>query len=122
MTRVLVVDDNKDAADLLSKLLMRLGAEVSVVNDGPSGLDLMRVVRPSAIFLDLGMPEMDGFEVARRVRRDPQMTGVTLIAVTGWGQEETRRRSLEAGFDQHLVKPVDFNALKTVMATLKGGS
>ncbi len=105
--RILVVDDNVDAAESLAMLLRMLNNEVWIAYDGPTGLELARRHRPDLIFLDIGLPGMNGYNVARRLRQLPELHGVTLIAVTGWGQPEDRRRSQEAGFDEHLVKPVD---------------
>jgi CheY-like chemotaxis protein len=113
--RVLVVDDNQDAADSLGMLLRFLGAEVMVVHDGRSALDVMRSFRPGVVLLDLGMPHMDGLEVARRMRADPRTSGATLVALTGWGAREDRRRTVEAGFDHHLVKPADMSALRAIL-------
>jgi len=113
--RVLVVDDNVDAADSLGMLLTFLGAEVHVVHGGREALEAMRQFRPAVVLLDLGMPHMDGLEVARRMREDPQMKGATLVALTGWGQREDRRRTGEAGFDYHLVKPADVRALQSIL-------
>ena len=118
--RILVVDDNRDAAESLGMLLKYLGADVHTANDGPDALEALRNYRPSIMLLDIGMPGMDGFEVARRVRREPSGGDVTLIALTGWGQEEDRRRSKEAGFDHHLIKPVDLGALEQVLAMAEG--
>ena len=116
MRRVLVVDDNRDAADSLGMLLGFLGAEVAVAHDGRSALDKMATFHPEVVLLDLGMPEMSGLEVARRMREDPALAGITLVALTGWGQREDRRRTTEAGFDYHLVKPADLSALQTILA------
>ncbi len=91
--RVLVVDDNHDAADSLALLLQILGAEVRVAYDGPEALRTAASYRPRAVFLDIGMSEMDGYEVARRIREDPELRGMTLVALTGWGQHDDRRRS-----------------------------
>ena len=113
--RVLVVDDNTDAADTLAMLLELSGSDVQVANDGLSALAAAASRRPDIIFLDIGMPHMDGYEVARRIRKTPSLDGVLLVALTGWGQEEDRRRSAEAGFDVHLVKPVEPGALETVL-------
>jgi signal transduction histidine kinase len=114
--RILVVDDNRDAADSLGMLLKFLGADVRTVNDGPSALEAFQTYRPSVVLLDIGMPGMDGYEVARRTRQQPEGAGVTLIALTGWGQDEDRRRSKEAGIDHHLVKPVDLSVLEQLLA------
>jgi signal transduction histidine kinase len=116
--RVLVVDDNRDAADSLGMLLKFLGADAHVVYDGPSALQALHIYRPAVVFLDIGMPGMDGHEVARHVRQVPEFRGVLLIAMTGWGQEEDRRRSKAAGFDHHLVKPADADALQALLSSL----
>ena len=113
--RVLVVDDNHDAADSLGMLLEFLGAEVKIVHDGKSALAAMGEFNPTAVLLDLGMPGMNGLEVARRMREDPKFRDTTLVAVTGWGQREDRRRTHEAGFDYHLVKPADLGALQAIL-------
>ncbi len=118
--RILAVDDNKDAADSMAMLLKHLGADVHIAYDGSSALEAMRIFRPSVALVDLGMPGMDGYELARRVRENPESRGVMLIALTGWGQEDDRRRSKEAGFDHHLVKPIDLGALQTLLASLEG--
>ena len=118
--RVLVVDDNRDAAESLGMLLKLLGADVHVVENGPAAFQALTAYQPSVVLLDLGMPGMDGYEVARRIRQIPDFGGVTLIALTGWGQEEDRRRSHEAGFDYHLIKPADVSTLQTLLGSLEG--
>ncbi len=115
LRRVLVVDDNRDAADSLGMLLSFLGAETRVVHDGRSALEAMKTFKPAVVLLDLGMPEMNGLEVARRMREDPEAQAMTLVALTGWGQVEDRRRTHEAGFDYHLVKPADVGALQSIL-------
>jgi signal transduction histidine kinase len=117
--RLLVVDDNRDAADSLALLLRLQGHEVRVAHDGPAALAVVSGYRPELVFLDIGMPGMDGYEVARRLRQIPGVRGVRLAAVTGWGQQEDRRRTAQAGFDYHLVKPVEPKALEELLATLK---
>jgi CheY-like chemotaxis protein len=117
--RVLVVDDNRDAADSLAVLLRLTGQEVRVAYDGPSALTQAGEFRPALAFVDIGMPGMDGYEVARRLRRQPGLKDTLLVALTGWGQEEDRRRSAEAGFDCHLVKPVEPDALGGLLTDLK---
>lgn len=117
--RLLVVDDNRDAADSLAMLLRLQGHEVSVVNDGPAALKVASERRLEMAFLDIGMPGMDGYELARRLRQQPGWANVRLAAMTGWGQEEDRRRSREAGFDHHLVKPADPLMLQELLATLQ---
>jgi CheY-like chemotaxis protein len=117
--RLLVVDDNRDAAVSLSMLLRLQGHEVRVAHDGPTALKTAASFRPEMMFLDIGMPGMDGFEVARRVRTTPGLEATVLTALTGWGQKEDRRRTAEAGFNHHLVKPPDPEALAGVLADLK---
>jgi signal transduction histidine kinase/ActR/RegA family two-component response regulator len=116
--RVLIVDDNRDAASSLSLLLKLLGCEVAVANQGADALALLPSFRPAVILLDIGMPGMDGYEVARRIRERPEFREVLLIALTGWGQQEDRRRTAEAGFDYHLIKPADPNEIETLLASL----
>ncbi len=116
--RLLVVDDNHDAATSLSMLLRLQGHEVQVAHDGPTALEVARVFRPDLIFLDLGMPGMDGYEVARRLRKIPGLEKTVLAALTGWGQQEDRRRTAQAGFDHHLVKPPEPKALESLLASL----
>ena len=118
--RILVVDDNRDAADSLGMLLRSFGAEVKVARDGRSALEAFDAWRPQAVLLDIGMPEMDGYEVARAIRARENASRVPLVALTGWGQEEDRRRAREAGFDHHLVKPVELGALRSLLAELPG--
>jgi PAS domain S-box-containing protein len=117
--RILIVDDNRDAADSLSPLLRALGAEVTVAYDGTSALDLLATCFPSVILLDLGMPGLNGYEVAKQIRKDHRFRNSTLIALTGWGQGEDRLRAQQAGFDHHLVKPVDLDALQTLLSSLE---
>lgn len=105
--RVLVVDDNIDGAQSLSLILAMMGHDVRTEHDGESGYEQAAAFRPDVIFLDLGMPKQNGFHVAEAIRKTQWGQAVTLIALTGWGQEEDRRRSKEAGFDHHLVKPID---------------
>jgi PAS domain S-box-containing protein len=109
--RVLVVDDNVDAADSLAMLLRLQGHAVEVAYDGPSALEKAQARPPAVAFLDLGMPKVDGYELARAFRAIPALRDVMLVALTGWGQPEDRQRTREAGFDYHLVKPVDADAL-----------
>ena len=108
---ILVVDDNRDAAETLALMLQQLGGTVKVAYDGPEALALCLTFTPDAVLLDLGMPGMDGYEVARRLRASPAGQTLELIAISGWGQEEDRRRSAAAGFDQHLVKPVSLQGI-----------
>jgi CheY-like chemotaxis protein len=113
---ILVVDDNRDAATSLARLLEATdGHEVRVTYDGPSALDLARAFHPEIAILDIGMPGMDGLELARRFRADPELRRTRLLALSGWGHEQDRERSHEAGFDRHLVKPVDLDDLRSAL-------
>ena len=114
--RILVVDDNVDAAETLAMLLRLSGHHVRVAHDGPAALEAARSLPPEVVLLDIGMPGMDGYEVARRLRQLPGLAGAVLVALTGWGQEQDRRRSKEAGFDHHLTKPADPLALRELFA------
>jgi PAS domain S-box-containing protein len=113
---VLVVDDNKDAAESLAMLLRTAGAEVHVAHDGPTALAEFERNEPHVVLLDIGMPDMDGCEVARRLREICRPERVALVALTGWGQDEDRRRVRDAGFDHHLVKPVDLASLQALLS------
>jgi two-component system CheB/CheR fusion protein len=117
--RILVVDDNRDAADGLALLLRLAGQDVRAAYDGPSALAQARDFQPALVFLDLGMPAMDGYEVAWRLRQEPGLGGVRLVALTGWGQAEDRQRSKQAGFDHHLVKPVEPDTLEKVLVSFQ---
>jgi two-component system, sensor histidine kinase len=110
--RILVVDDLRDAADSLALLLKLLGHDVCAVYDGPTALRTAASFRPDVVLLDLGLPGMDGYEVARRLRGQVGL----LVAATGFGQEEDRRRCREAGFDRFLLKPLDLDELRRVLA------
>ena len=113
--RVLVVDDNVDAAESLMLLLGAQGYDVSAAHSGPAALEEARRVAPDFILLDIGLPGMDGYDVAQALRREPRLARCRLVAVTGYGRDEDRRRSREAGFDCHLVKPVDPAALRALL-------
>jgi len=114
--RILVVDDHHDAGDSLATLLRLLGHQVRVAYDGMAGLEAARVFRPQVALLDIGMPGIDGIELAKRLRREPEFDDMLMIALTGYGRDEDRRRSSEAGFNAHLVKPVDIAALNGMIA------
>jgi signal transduction histidine kinase len=118
LPRVLVVDDNRDAGDSLGALLQMLGADVRVTHDGKGALDELAVFQPAAIFLDIGMPDMNGYDVAKVIRARPDAQDTVLIALTGWGQETDRRKSEASGFNHHLVKPADIGTLQAVLASL----
>jgi two-component system, sensor histidine kinase len=113
--RVLVVEDNVDAALTLADLLTLWGYEVRVVHDGLAALEVAPVYRPEAVLLDIGLPKMDGYGVARWLRAQPPLAGVLIVGVTGYGQERDRQLSREAGFDHHLVKPVDLGLLRRLL-------
>jgi CheY-like chemotaxis protein len=116
--RVLIVDDNVDAAVSLGMLLRLAGQEVRVAYDGPTALREASEFRPHLVLLDIGMPGMDGYEVCRHLRRQPGLERTTVAALTGWGQDEDRRRSQEAGFHHHIVKPVEPSALQRLIDEL----
>ena len=118
LPRVLVVDDNLDAAISLGAVLQALGADVRVTHDGKAALEEFAAFHPAAVFLDIGMPGMDGYEVASLIRKRPESNGTVLIALTGWGQERDRRRTTAAGFNHHLVKPAEIGDLQSLLATL----
>jgi PAS domain S-box-containing protein len=117
--RILIVEDNKDAAQSLAMLLRLMGNDVHASYDGPSALEAAGAYRPDVVLVDIGLPGMSGHEVARRLRQQPGLENVALVAVTGWGQEEDRRLSREAGFDSHMVKPIDLDSLQELLAALK---
>lgn len=116
--RVLLVEDNSDAADSLAMLLELLGHHVRVAHDGVVALEVAPANVPDVMLVDIGLPGIDGYEVARRVRQHPELKHVVLVALTGYGREEDRRRALAAGFDYHLVKPVDPDLLQGLVARL----
>jgi CheY-like chemotaxis protein/anti-sigma regulatory factor (Ser/Thr protein kinase) len=118
--RILVADDNEDSADSLSMMLEMLGHEVSLAHDGIEALEAAKRSKPELIFMDLGMPRMNGYDAAREIRNASECNGVVLVALTGWGQEEDRRRSYEAGFDHHIVKPIDFAIVEKLLIDLNG--
>ena len=115
--RILVVDDNIDSAQSLGNLLSMMGHEVRLAHDGLESLSAAEAFRPDVVMLDIGMPRLNGYEACRAIRARPWAAKVRIIALTGWGQPDDRQRSLEAGFDVHLVKPVDPDALNSIMET-----
>ena len=114
--RVLIIEDTRDSARTLRILLSKYGHEVEVAHSGTAGVDKARQWHPDVVLCDLGLPEMDGYEVARTLRREPELASTRLIAVSGYGQDEDRRLSQLAGFDLHLTKPVQPDALKRLLA------
>jgi CheY-like chemotaxis protein len=119
--RILVVDDNEDAANSLAMLLRMKGHDVRTAFDGIGAVDVAAIYKPDVILLDVGLPRLNGFDAARRIREGDHGKDVVLIALTGWGHAEDRRRSKEAGFDHHLVKPADPQVLESVLNSLDGG-
>jgi signal transduction histidine kinase/CheY-like chemotaxis protein len=116
--RILIVDDAPAAAYTLAKLLQALGQSVHTKHDAASALEYLRVERPDVVISDIAMPSMDGYEFARRVRQEPEMSGIVLVALTGYGQESDRQLAKEAGYDHHLVKPVSLAALGELLSSL----
>jgi PAS domain S-box-containing protein len=114
--RILVVDDNPDALESLTQLVARMGNEVCRAHDGREAIEAAEAFQPDIVLMDLGMPNLNGYEAARHMREQPWGRDLTLIATTGWGQEEDRRRTAEAGFDRHLVKPIDVAELRELLA------
>ena len=114
--RILIVDDSRDGGESLAMLLRVLGAEVALAHSGRHALECVNTFRPDVVLLDIGMPGMDGYEVARRIRANPANRHMQLIALTGWGQDEDRRRSAAAGFNHHLVKPADVEQLRQLLS------
>ena len=118
LRRILVVDDNVDSAESLRQLLEMLGNEVRTATDGEAGIEVAAQFRPDVVLMDIGMPKLNGYEAARRIRQHPWSRGMVLVAVTGWGQDGDRKHSANAGFDHHLVKPVELDTLTTLMSSL----
>ena len=114
--RILAVDDNKDAANVLALTLRVLGNDVKTAYDGLSAIEVASEFRPHLMLLDIGMPKLNGYETARRIREQPWGNELVLVALTGWGQEEDRRKAEEAGFDHHLIKPVEPATLQKLIA------
>ena len=114
-----MVDDNRDSADSLAMMLTIMGNEVRTADDGLEAVEVAAGFNPEVVLMDIGLPMLNGFDAARRIRQQPGGNGMVMVALTGWGQEDDRRRSREAGFDQHLVKPVDPVALETLLDGLE---
>ncbi|HEV3168327.1 MAG TPA: ATP-binding protein, partial [Isosphaeraceae bacterium] len=117
--RILVVDDNKDSATSLGKMLRLMGHEVRTANDGLEAVEAAAAFEPDVALLDIGLPKLNGYDAARKIRELPSGQSMFLIAVTGWGQDEDKRRSTAAGFNLHMVKPVDPSALVNLLAGLQ---
>ena len=120
--RVLIADDNRDAAETLAALLRMDGHDVTVIHDGPGAISAYETLRPDVALLDIGMPGLDGYEVARKIREGNSESAAKLIAVTGWGQESDKVRALAAGFDYHLTKPIDLQRLSELVRSGSGDS
>jgi CheY-like chemotaxis protein len=116
--RILVVDDNRDAADSLGMMLELLGAQVRVAHNGDEALEVFSRYDPAVVLLDIGMPGMDGYEVARLLRHRFPEHDATIVALTGWGQDSDRQRAREAGFDHHLIKPAEMTTLQALLGSL----
>ena len=119
--RILVVDDNVDSAESMAMMLELSGHAVAMAHDGAEAVELAKQFQPDVAFLDLGMPKLNGYEAARSIREQPWGRQMLLVALTGWGQEDDKRRTREAGFDAHIVKPIDFAALEKLLATDERG-
>jgi PAS domain S-box-containing protein len=120
--RVLVVDDNVDGAESLARVLQFGGHDTRTAHSGPEALDAARPFKPEVVFLDIGLPGMNGYEVARRLRGEPSLRGAVLVALTGWGTEDDKRQSREAGFDFHLTKPAEVTAIESILARVARGA
>jgi CheY-like chemotaxis protein len=116
--RILIVDDNRDATNSLAMLLQLIGHDIHTAHDGLEAVQAAATFQPDVVLLDIGLPKMDGYEVARHIRQRRWGKEMLLIAMTGWGQEEDKRQAMEAGFNQHMTKPVDPAALAKLLATL----
>ena len=116
--KILVVDDNRDAATSLAMMLKLMGNDTRTAHDGLEALDIAAVYHPDLILLDIGMPRLNGYETAKRIREQAWGQSVRLVALTGWGQDNDRRKSEEVGFDSHMVKPIAPESLKQLLASL----
>jgi CheY-like chemotaxis protein len=117
--RILIVDDNRDGADSLAMMLQIMGNDTRTAYDGDAAVASALEFRPDVILLDIGLPKQNGYEACRRIRQQPGGKELVIIAQTGWGQEEDRKRTREAGFDHHMVKPVDPSSLMKLLAELQ---
>jgi CheY-like chemotaxis protein len=116
--RILVVEDNEDARELMRALIEKMGHEVQTAVDGSAAIDVARTFRPALVLLDIGLPLMDGYSLARRLREE-HGNELVLAALTGYGQDRDRRLSEQAGIDHHLVKPVSLDAVRAIIASLQ---
>jgi CheY-like chemotaxis protein len=113
--RVLVADDNEDSAQSLAMMLKMMGSETKTAHDGVEALEVGAAFEPHLVLLDIGMPRMNGYDTARRMRQESWGGSAMLVAMTGWGRDIDKRRSQEAGFDEHLVKPIEMEALEMIL-------
>jgi len=120
--RILIADDNRDFALSLAMMLKLTGNVTRTAHDGLEAIEAAAAFRPDVILLDIGMPKLNGYDAARRIRSESWGKDVVMVAITGWGQDENRRQSQEAGFDHHLVKPVEPATLEKLLADLKTGT
>ena len=111
-----MVDDNQDSAISLGMMLKLMGNVIQTAHDGLAAVSAAEQFRPDLILLDIGLPKLNGYDVCRRIRKQEWSNGMVIVALTGWGQEEDRRRSQEAGFDLHLVKPVEIMAIQQLLS------
>lgn len=116
--RILIADDNRDTADSLAMYLTIKGHDTSTAYDGEQAIAAADAIRPNVVLLDIGMPKLNGYEVCRRIREQPWGRGTLIVALTGWGQNQDQGRTEEAGFDRHMVKPVEPAALVKLLASL----
>src|SRR5262245_7270357 len=114
--RILILDDNRDSADTLSLLLRLSGHETHAAYEPIEAMNAASTMRPDVILLDIGLPKISGYEVCRQLRSQPWGKSVVMVALTGWGQDDDRRKSREAGFDHHMTKPVDYGQLLTILS------
>jgi CheY-like chemotaxis protein len=117
--RILVADDNEDSALSMAMMLKIMGNDVRMARDGVEAVEAAKEFRPEMILLDIGMPRMNGYDACRRIREMDFGRDVIIVALTGWGQDEDKRRSKEAGFDRHLIKPIDPEAIEKLLAVLQ---
>jgi CheY-like chemotaxis protein len=116
--RILIVDDSRDAAHVLRMLLRKIGHQVEVADNGKSGIELATTFLPEIVLCDISMPGMDGYQVAKSLRASETTRTAYLVALTGYGQDDDRAKALESGFDEHLIKPVGFATLQSLIATM----
>ena len=116
--RVLVIDDNEDAAESLAMMIELDGHEIRTVYNGAAALELAGCFRPDLVFCDIGLPKMDGYEVARRLRLEAEHSATVLVALTGWGSEEDKRKTKEAGFDHHFIKPAEVAEIESIIRSV----